>query len=187
MPGGTSDTRSDEHLLSAHINGDLHAFSTLIRRHQERLWAVAYRTLNNPDDAADALQDALFNAHRMAHSYRADARVSTWLHRIVVNACLDRIRRDKLRPTVSLPDFEIPALAAREDRYAAVDLSMSIGDALAQLPEEQRAVVVALDVEGLSIAETAQRLGVAEGTVKSRSSRARLRLAKLLGHLKEDS
>ncbi len=78
-------------------------------------------------------------------------------------------------------------MAAREDRYAAVDLSMTIGDALAQLPEEQRAVVIALDVEGLSIAETAQRLGVAEGTVKSRSSRARLRLAKLLGHLKEDS
>ncbi|WP_051997840.1 sigma factor [Gordonia otitidis] len=63
MPGEISDTRSDEHLLTAHINGDLHAFSTLIRRHQERLWAVAYRTLNNPDDAADALQDALFNAH----------------------------------------------------------------------------------------------------------------------------
>ena len=99
----------------------------------------------------------------MAHSYRADAQVSTWLHRIVVNACLDRIRRDKLRPTVSLPEFDIPAMASREDRYAAVELSMSIGAALAQLPAEQRAVVVALDVEGLSIAETAQRLGVAEG------------------------
>lgn len=125
--------------------------------------------------------------HRMAHSYRADAQVSTWLHRIVVNACLDRIRRDKLRPTVSLPEFDIPAMASREDRYAAVELSMSIGAALAQLPAEQRAVVVALDVEGLSIAETAQRLGVAEGTVKSRSSRGRLRLAKLLGHLRDDS
>ncbi|MGW0456019.1 sigma factor [Gordonia sputi] len=65
MPGGTSDTRSDEHLLTAHINGDLHAFSTLIHRHQERLWAVAYRTLNNPDDAADALQDALFNCREL--------------------------------------------------------------------------------------------------------------------------
>lgn len=125
--------------------------------------------------------------NRMAHSYRADAQVSTWLHRIVVNACLDRIRRDKLRPTVSLPEFDIPAMASREDRYAAVELSMSIGAALAQLPAEQRAVVVALDVEGLSIAETAQRLGVAEGTVKSRSSRGRLRLAKLLGHLRDDS
>ncbi|WP_273491468.1 sigma-70 family RNA polymerase sigma factor [Gordonia otitidis] len=145
------------------------------------------RLSNFAAELVNVHQKSTSQQHRMAHSYRADAQVSTWLHRIVVNACLDRIRRDKLRPTVSLPEFDIPAMASREDRYAAVELSMSIGAALAQLPAEQRAVVVALDVEGLSIAETAQRLGVAEGTVKSRSSRGRLRLAKLLGHLRDDS
>ncbi|MFT4042458.1 MAG: RNA polymerase sigma factor SigM [Gordonia sp. (in: high G+C Gram-positive bacteria)] len=186
MPGAPSDTRSDEALLAAHIAGDPTAFATLISRHHTHLWSLARRTLNNPDDAADSLQEALLNAHRMAHTFRADARVSTWLHRIVVNACLDRIRRNKIRPTVSLPEYDTPALAGHHDDYGAVDLSLSIGQALAQLPPEQRAAIIAVDVEGYTVAEAAAQLGVATGTIKSRCSRGRLRLARLLGHLRDE-
>ena len=75
-------------------------------RHRDRLWAVALRTLGDPEDAADALQDALISAFRAAGGFRGEAAVTTWLHRIVVNACLDRMRRRKARPTVPLPEEE---------------------------------------------------------------------------------
>ncbi|NED62771.1 RNA polymerase sigma factor SigM, partial [Streptomyces sp. SID10244] len=146
---------------------------------------LACRTSNNPDDAADALQDALLNAHRMASRFRSDAKVTSWLHRIVVNACLDRIRRNRVRRTVPIPEYDLLPLADDHDQMAAVDLSISIGRALDTLPPDQRAAVIAVDVEGYSVSEAAQRLGVPIGTIKSRCSRGRLRLAQALGHLRE--
>src|SRR3954447_5473316 len=93
---------SDRELLDQHCAGDRGAFGVLVRRHQDRLWRVALRTLGNPEDAADALQDALLSAFRAAHGFRGDAAVTTWLHRIVVNACLDLARRRASRPTTPL-------------------------------------------------------------------------------------
>ncbi|MDL9947796.1 RNA polymerase sigma factor SigM [Gordonia sp. ABSL11-1] len=185
MTRGSVDARSDEDLLLAHVRGDPGAFSTLIERHQDYLWAVACRTSSNADDAADALQDALLSAHRMADRFRSDAKVTSWLHRIVVNACLDRIRRNRLRATVPLPDWDVAQYADEHDHMAAVDLSLSIGRALDELPADQRAAIVAVDVEGLSIVEAAERLGVPTGTIKSRCSRGRLRLSQILGHLRD--
>jgi len=75
------------------VDGDSDAFGILFSRHRERLWAVAVRTLGDPDDAGDALQDAMISAFRRAGSFRGDSAVTTWLHRIVVNACLDLLRR----------------------------------------------------------------------------------------------
>jgi len=86
-----NDERSDAELLSAHVAGDSDAFAEVFRRHQQRLWAVALRTSGNPDDAADALQDALISAFRRAESFRGESSVSTWLHRIVVNLSLIHI------------------------------------------------------------------------------------------------
>src|SRR5690606_6016567 len=94
----------DRALLAAHLNGDREAFGRLVRRHQDRLWAVALRTLGDREEAADALQDALLAAYRGAARFRGDAAVTTWLHRIVVNACLDRARRRAVRPTVPLAE-----------------------------------------------------------------------------------
>ncbi|HZM80697.1 MAG TPA: sigma-70 family RNA polymerase sigma factor, partial [Candidatus Limnocylindrales bacterium] len=84
------DPRGDSELLLAHAEGDPEAFAQLFRRHRDRLWAVALRTTGDREEAADALQDALIATFRRAGSYRGDAAVTTWLHRIVVNACLDR-------------------------------------------------------------------------------------------------
>ena len=89
--------RSDQELLQAHVDGDDEAFGELFARHRDRLWAVALRTMGNPEDAADGLQDGMIAAFRRAGSYRGDAAVTTWLHRVVVNACLDRIRAAKIR------------------------------------------------------------------------------------------
>jgi RNA polymerase sigma-70 factor (ECF subfamily) len=170
--------RSDAELLAAHVAGDQHAFAELFHRHHRRLYRLARLTSRNPEDAADALQDAMLSAHRGARSFRHDAAVSSWLYRIVVNACLDRLRRDKAHPTTTLDDV-YPVT----DRTAQVETAIVVQRALMQLPVEQRAAVVAVDMQGYSIADTARMLDVAEGTVKSRCARARARLAALLGYL----
>ena len=175
---------SDAQLLRAHADGDPYAFDALVRRHRDRLWAVALRTMRDPEEAADALQDALISAFRAAGSFRAESAVTTWLHRIVVNACLDRIRRRKSRPTVALPEQGPGEPVERRDQISERDTSMVVEAALAQLPIEQRSAITLVDLEGYSVADSAQILGVAEGTIKSRCARGRARLAILLGHLR---
>ncbi|MGH3655301.1 MAG: RNA polymerase sigma factor SigM [Micromonosporaceae bacterium] len=174
----------DDHaLIRAHLDGDRDAFNEIVRRHRDRLWAVALRTLGDREEAADALQDALLSAYRAAPRFRGDSAVTTWLHRIVVNACLDRARRRAVRPTVPLPETpaQEPSVA---DRTSERETSLVVRDALAQLPLEQRAALVLVDLHGFSVTETAEILDIAEGTVKSRCSRARARLAVILGYLR---
>ncbi|GAA2060182.1 RNA polymerase sigma factor SigM [Williamsia deligens] len=178
------DARSDADLLAAHVAGDRDAFAVLIARHRAHLWAVAARTSLNDDDAADALQEALLSAHRGARSFRSDAKVSSWLHRIVVNAALDRMRRERHRQLTAPLDAATDGIADPVDATGHVDLRLSVGGALATLPADQRAAVVAVDVEGYSVADAATLLGVPTGTVKSRCARGRAKLAVSLGHLR---
>ncbi|HZN74854.1 MAG TPA: RNA polymerase sigma factor SigM [Micromonosporaceae bacterium] len=171
---------SDEELLRAHTAGDPDAFAEIVRRHRDRLWAVALRTLGDREDAADAVQDALLSAYRSAGRFRGDSAVTTWLHRIVVNACLDRVRRRQARPTVPLPEtWAVPAAPA-PDR----DVALDVRSALAQLSADQRAALVLVDIHGYGVSEAAEILGVAEGTVKSRCARGRAKLAVMLGYLR---
>lgn len=175
---------SDAELIAAHAAGDPQAFTEFVRRHRDRMWAVALRTMRDPDEAADALQDAFISAFRSAGSFRGQAQVTTWLHRIVVNACLDRLRRRQARPTFPLPEAGPGELSAPGDAIADRETQLAVSHALEALPVEQRAAITLIDVEGYSVAEAAQLLGVAEGTVKSRCARGRARLAILLGHLR---
>ncbi|MGB6052198.1 MAG: RNA polymerase sigma factor SigM, partial [Rhodococcus sp. (in: high G+C Gram-positive bacteria)] len=138
------------------------------------------------EDAADALQEALLSAHRTAASFRADAAVRSWMHKIVVNACLDRIRRNRSRPTTPLPDGDSFDLADARDPMADVETSIEVHTALMSLAPDQRAAVVAVDMEGYSVADAARLLGVPAGTVKSRCARGRLKLAIRLQFLRED-
>ncbi|KZS73781.1 RNA polymerase sigma factor SigM [Mycobacterium kansasii] len=178
MGFGGRRERSDAELLAAFVAGEHRAFEQLFRRHQRHLYRLAQLTSRTPEDAEDALQDAMISAHRCAASFRHDAAVSTWLHRIVVNACLDRLRQARSRPTAPLDDvYPVP------DATARVETEILVQRALLQLPVEQRTAVVAVDMQGYSIADTARMLGVAEGTVKSRCARGRARLARLLGYL----
>ena len=171
-------------LVAAHVAGDAGAFPELMRRHRDRMWAVALQTLRDPEEAADAVQDALLSAFRSVGSFRGQAQVTTWLHRIVVNACIDRLRWREARPTCPLPETGPDEPAVARDAMADRDTRVTIAEALDSLPAEQRAAIVLIDVEGYSVAETAALLGVAEGTVKSRCARGRARLAVLLGHLR---
>ena len=169
----------DGALLGAHLAGDPHAFGQLVRRHQDRLWAVALRTLGDREEAADALQDALISAYRSADRFRGESAVTTWLHRIVVNACLDRIRRRAARPTVPLVETTpVPVPAVDSDTV------LDVRAALQRLPADQRAALVLVEVQGYSVAEAAAILGIPDGTVKSRCARGRARLAALLGYLR---
>ncbi len=179
---------TDVELLHAHVAGDEQAFTTLVMRHRDRLWGVALRTMRSPEEASDALQDALLSAFRRAGQYRGDAAVLTWLHRIVVNACLDRLRRMRLRATVPLPDDpdrsdELTDPADPAADVGALEVRHDVAAALAQLNPDQRAALVLVDMEGYSVDEAAQILGCAPGTVKSRCSRGRARLVPLLSGL----
>src|SRR5665647_1898890 len=179
---------TDAELLQRYAAGDDEAFAQLVRRHKDRLWAVALRTMRNPEEAADALQEALISAARRARQYRGDAAVLTWLHRIVINACLDRLRRNKVRVTDPLPDDPDRVLAFvdgddPEREAALVEMRRDVISALRQLNADQRAALVLVDMEGYSVDEAAEILGCASGTIKSRCSRGRARLAPLLAHV----
>ena len=185
-----TDERSDADLLAAHVQGDSAAFGVLFGRHRDRLWAVALRTMGNPDDAADGLQDGMVAAYRRAGSFRGDAQVTTWLHRVVVNACLDRLRAAKVRRAEALPDdldergdrgsLATSGPADPADEALVAERQRLVVAALRRLPAEQRAALVLVDMEGYSVAEAAEVLDCAVGTVKSRCSRGRSRLAELL-------
>jgi RNA polymerase sigma-70 factor (ECF subfamily) len=166
----------DHGLLRAHVLGDPNAFGELVRRYQDRLWWLAVQTIGDREEAADALQDALLSAFRAAGSFRGESAVSTWLHRIVVNACIDRARRRQARPTVPLHDGR----AASNNPYPAADSRIDLRSALGDIPEGQRAAIILVDLQGLSVVEAATILGVAEGTVKSRCARGRNALARIL-------
>ena len=188
MTDDPGEEPSDRDLLAAHVAGDAAAFGTLFTRHRDRLWAVALRTMGNPEDAADALQDAMISAFRRAGGFRGEAAVTTWLHRVVVNACLDRIRAAKVRAADALPD-DLEDYAGRgalstaapdagpEEVAVAGDRRRQVLAALATLPAEQRAALVLVDMEGYGVAEAAEILDCAVGTIKSRCARGRARLA----------
>ncbi|MDQ1656907.1 MAG: polymerase sigma-70 factor, subfamily [Cryptosporangiaceae bacterium] len=181
---GAGAEPSDRELLAAHVAGDPEAFGLIVARHRDRLWAVALRTLGDREDAADAVQDALISAYRAAGNFRGEAAVTTWLHRIVVNACLDRARSRKSRQTVPLPETGPNEPAEPGDPMEQRDTALAVHRALADLPDDQRAALVLVDLQGHSVADTAQILGVAEGTIKSRCARGRARLAVSLGYLR---
>ncbi|HSE10045.1 MAG TPA: RNA polymerase sigma factor SigM [Nocardioidaceae bacterium] len=208
MPGlgggaPAGDEPDDRALLAAHVDGDPEAFGILFSRHRNRLWAVALRTTGDPEEAADALQDALVSAFRRAESFRGDAAVTTWLHRVVVNACLDRLRRNKVRAADSLPDdleeyagrgalsTSTTALPASRDSADPAEVVLDAEQrrlvlrALDELAPDQKAALVLVDMQGYSVEEAAAILECAPGTVKSRCSRGRARLAPLLSALRE--
>lgn len=164
-------------------------------RHKDRLWAVALRIVCDPDDAADALQDAMISAFRRAADFRGESAVTTWLHRIVVNASLDLLRR---RPGRSVgwsgdPD-ELPVPAQRPggsdpgaDAAAGgdgTDTRLDVNAALRMLPPPQRAALILVDMLGYPVSDAAVILEVSEGTVKSRCARGRAKLLPYLSHLR---
>ncbi|MEU1084841.1 RNA polymerase sigma factor SigM [Streptomyces sp. NPDC005908] len=189
--GAAYDGVSDQDLLTRHVDGDAEAFGEIVRRHRGRLWAVALRTLGDREEAADAVQDALVSAYRAAHTFRGQSAVTTWLHRITVNACLDRARKAASRKTAPVDDAERleQLLEPHESASAPAernDLHRQLIEAMGTLPPDQRAALVLVDMQGYPVAEAARILDVPTGTIKSRCARGRARLLPLLTHLRPE-
>lgn len=182
------DDRTDAALIAAHTTGDPDAFGVLFARHKDRMWSVALRTLRDPEEAADAVQDAALSAFRRADTFRGEAAVSTWLHRIVVNACLDRIRRRKSRPVELVSEDRILEILGTPgpDETERHQTGLDVRQALATLGADQRAALMLVDMAGYSVDDAAAILGCAPGTVKSRCARGRARLVPLLGNHQDD-
>ena len=170
---GRVQIASDEVLARRAADGDESAFEELVVRYQDRLYTLALRITLSDADAYDCVQEGLVSAWRGLHSFRFDARFSTWIHRIVVRKAYDVLER---RARTAEPVDEVPAVSVDSPADARLDLL----SALAQLEPDFRVVAVACDVVGLSMDEAAAVLDLPAGTVKSRLHRARAKLAEAL-------
>ena len=167
-------------LIRAARQGKVEAFNVLVLRYQTAIYNLAYRVLGDSDLAADATQETFIAAFRSLAQFR-DGSFRAWLSRIATNVCYDELRRRQRRPAVSLdqPEVEVKLVSKTESPESAAqraELNRAIQDCLDALPAEQRAVVTLCDVQEFDYAEVATITGQPLGTVKSRLSRARLRL-----------
>ena len=169
---------SDEELIRRYVLGSAGAFETLVRRHERRVYNVAFRILGREEDARDASQDAFMTALRALPSFRGEAAFTTWIHRVTVNACYDMLRKRKREPLAEVGEpREEPSPVDHADATAvAVDVQRALGF----VPEEFRTPLVLHDVQDLPYDEIAEILGVPLGTVKSRIHRGRVALATAL-------
>jgi RNA polymerase sigma factor (sigma-70 family) len=175
---------ADEELrfVEAARRGDVESFNALVRLYEGRVYNLCYRMLGDADSAADAAQEAFLSAYRNLRAFRGGS-FRSWLLRIATNACYDTLRARKRRPSVSLD-----AGADDEDDASPLQLpdpsespdETALRRELAALPEDQRAVLILSDIEGLSYEEIAVVTGANLGTVKSRLSRGRARLRDVL-------
>ncbi len=164
---------TDEALARRAAAGRRDAFEELVRRHRGRVYALALRICRNPDDAEDALQETFIAAYRALPRFDRRARVSTWLYRIATNKCYDVLARR--RPAVDAA--ALPEAADPHDPFARSEREAQLTRALDALPDAFREAALLCDVCGLTPAEAGEVLGVPEGTMKSRSFRARGLLA----------
>lgn len=196
---GSAPEIDEKRLLDRLRIGDEEAFAELMRGYGGRLLAVARRMLRSDEDASDAVQDAFLSAFRALGSFQGDARLSTWLHRIVVNACLMKLRTRRRKPEESIEDLlpgfledghqADPAQPWREDAADALGHERAralVREAIDRLPEGHRTILILRDVEELDTEETAALLGLTTSAVKTRLHRARQALRTLLDpHFRE--
>lgn len=183
----------EEVLVQSGLRGDPEALDTLFARYTRPLYQTALRLLGNPEDAEDALQEGMLSAVRNLKRFEGRSKFSTWLTRIVINAALMQLRKQRTRPTVSLEQEDaeqreltlgsrIPdARPGPEEVYAHNERFEIFESRLESLPPALQSAVWLRDVEGLSTAEAARALGLSEGTVKSQLHRARNKLSSFVG------
>ena len=175
------DYLNDAAAVKAAQLGNRTAFDWLVRRHQQRALAVALGVLHHKEDARDACQEAFLRAFRRLGQFDGQSQFSTWLHRIIVNICIDKLR-NKANGGVALDDVE-PVLAGDDDPLRTVEgqqLGGRIGVALGQLTPKHRTALVLREVQGLSYLEIAEAMKCSVGTVMSRLFHARKKLQALL-------
>lgn len=180
---GTSETRTADAELAARLReGDTAAYEELYRRHGSRLYNLAYRMLGSEGDAEDLLQETFLQVFRRVDTYKGDAALGTWIYRLAMNLCLDRLRSKagrNDRQTSSVEDIREWRLAARGSLDGSIK-RLDLERAIAQLPDACRAAFLLHDVEGFEHQEVGRMLGVSDGTSKSQVHKARLRIRAFL-------
>jgi RNA polymerase sigma-70 factor (ECF subfamily) len=190
MPESITRIESDALLVARLQAGDPEAYEALVRAHSGRLLAVARRFLPNNEDAQDAVQEAFIKAFRAIGTFEERAQLHTWLHRILVNTALIKIRSRKRRPEESiddlLPTFQADGHQTTESRewsdaiFERKETAATVRRAIAQLPDQYRVVLTLRDIEERDTIETAAALGTTTTVVKVRLHRARQALRTLL-------
>ena len=179
---------TDEELVHAFRGGDVTAFDELTVRWERRIRGAAYRLLGSDEEARDVSQEVFLKAYRALGGFKGEAKFSSWLYQIGLNLCRDRLRRRKVRSFVSIDaiDEKFSPLTARRatayDDVLARDVARAVSEALAELPDEEREVVILKEYQDMTFVEIAEVLGVPTSTVKTRLYRA---LGVLRGRLVE--
>ena len=183
------EPEDDRNLVDRAKQGDREAFATLVRRHQDRAFNLAYQMVRNREDALDISQEAFARAYTSLPTFKGEASFSTWLHRIVVNLAIDGLRRKRVAGTASYDDTRaVPGEpeaepSTRDDPATALEskqVRALLARGIAQLPPAQQAVLVLREIEGMTYEEISQAVGCSLGTVMSRLFYARRRLQQVL-------
>src|SRR5260221_6603746 len=166
---------SDEVLVVGFESGDIQDLDRLVRRWDRKIQGVIYRLVGNHDEARDLSQEAFLKAYRALGTFKKEARFSSWLYQIAINATRDRLRRRRRRTDLSLDDVEEKGERSLRDGAPSAldliessDLSRAVAAAMAALPDEQREVVILKEYHGLTFPEIAETLDVPLSTVKTR-------------------
>ena len=172
---------SEEELLELFNEGDERALEALLRQREKWLWNVAKKTIRDDSLAEEALQEALVLIWRNASSFRGESRLTSWLYQIVTRACIDVLRKEQLRSHSSLEEFDqVDQIDSSSLFEQAIVDGLLIHGAMLELEIEHRQVLQAIELEGLSVKETAELLRIPMGTVKSRAARAREALKQVI-------
>lgn len=184
-------TRVEESQVIERIrDGDINSYELLVTEYEKNAYNLALRMTANPEDAADITQDAFIKAYNSLDSFRGDSKFSVWLYRIVSNLCLDFLRRQKRRPSVSLSvesdegeDVELDIPDETQSPQALLEGKLTreaLSRGLKALGPDQRQILLMREVQGMSYEEISQALSIEAGTVKSRIFRARKKLCAFL-------
>ena len=168
-------------LLARVVAGDHEAFTEVMQTHEDRVFSVCLRIMGDRERALDATQETFLTVFRKAGQFQGRSALGTWIYRIAVNRCYDDLRKAKRDRSEPLTEYLDPSDPAAVDAVDAAGIRPELEQALMSLPPDFRAAVVLSDIEGFSVAEAANVLGVPTGTVKSRVFRGRRLLAERLG------
>ncbi len=169
----------DGQLVAMTLRGDSGAFAVLVERYDRAVYHLAYRTLHDVEEARDTAQEAFFKAYRSLHTFKPEAKFSTWIFAITYHACCDRLNRRKRYSNDELPERADPS-PGPERTVIALDEARRLRQAIESLPEKYRTVITLYHLQGQQYEEIAQVLGLPMGTVKTHLFRAKEHLRKLL-------
>ncbi len=190
-PKGGGDMDRERDLISRAQDGDVTAFEALIAEHQQNIFSIAYRMAKNRDDAEDMTQEILVKIFKNLKKFKGDSKFSTWIYRVATNTCLDEIQKRNRHQTYSL-DKELETEAGSlvgeirdetptpEEHLEQKTVQMAVREAISRLGDDHKKVLILRDLQGMSYEEIGRILQCSEGTVKSRLSRARQTLKKII-------